>query len=139
MDLMGPMQVESIAGKRYIFVCVDDFFRFTSMNFKRKKSDTFESFRNLCIKFKNEKNYNIDRIVRIKSNRGKEFENSIFFFFLQQVWNFSRIFLPQDITTKWCCWKEKLYVVGNSSDPLERVWFIDMSKFNSINWSLPTN
>ena len=46
----------------------------------REKFDTFESFRNLCIKFKNEKNYNIDRIVRIKSNRGKEFENSIFFF-----------------------------------------------------------
>ena len=29
IDLMGPMQVESIAGKMYIFVCVDDFNRFT--------------------------------------------------------------------------------------------------------------
>ena len=29
MDLMGPMQTESLDGKRYIFVCVDDFFRFT--------------------------------------------------------------------------------------------------------------
>ena len=29
MDLMGLMQVESIAGKRYVFVCVDDFSRFT--------------------------------------------------------------------------------------------------------------
>ncbi|KAK0587330.1 hypothetical protein LWI29_021082 [Acer saccharum] len=25
MDLMGPMQTESLGGKRYIFVCVDDF------------------------------------------------------------------------------------------------------------------
>ncbi|KAK4857126.1 hypothetical protein QYF36_024817 [Acer negundo] len=27
MDLMGPMQTESLGGKRYIFVCVDDFSR----------------------------------------------------------------------------------------------------------------
>ena len=52
MDLMGPMQVKSIAGKRYIFVCVDDFSRFTSMCFIVVKSDTFDSFRNLCIKLK---------------------------------------------------------------------------------------
>ena len=25
MDLMGPMQVESIGGTRYVFVCVDDY------------------------------------------------------------------------------------------------------------------
>ena len=55
MDLMGPMQVESIASKKYIFVCVDDFSRFTAVNFRREKSDTFDSFRNLCNKLKNEK------------------------------------------------------------------------------------
>ena len=33
--------------------------------FIREKSDTFDSFKNLCIKLKNEKNYNIGRIVRI--------------------------------------------------------------------------
>ena len=33
MDLMGPMQVESIDRKRYVFVCVDDFSRFTWVNF----------------------------------------------------------------------------------------------------------
>ena len=27
MDLMGPMQVESMGGKRYVFVCVDDFLK----------------------------------------------------------------------------------------------------------------
>ena len=43
MDLMGPMQVESIAGKKYIFVCVDDFSRFTWVSFIREKSDTFYS------------------------------------------------------------------------------------------------
>jgi len=55
MDLMGPMHVESIASKRYIFVCVDDFSRFTLVDFIRKKSETFGVFKNLCKKLKNEK------------------------------------------------------------------------------------
>ena len=38
MDLMELMQVESIAGKRYIYVFVDDFSRFSWMNFLRDKS-----------------------------------------------------------------------------------------------------
>ena len=29
MDLMGPMQVESLGGKRYAFVSVDDFSRYS--------------------------------------------------------------------------------------------------------------
>ena len=37
MDLMGPMQVESTVGKRYIFVCVYDFFRFTWVDFLKEK------------------------------------------------------------------------------------------------------
>jgi len=35
MDLMGPMQVASIGGKRYVLVVVDDFCRFTWVNFIR--------------------------------------------------------------------------------------------------------
>ena len=47
MDLMGPMQVESMGGKRYVFVCVDDFSRFSWVNFLREKSDTFNVFETL--------------------------------------------------------------------------------------------
>jgi hypothetical protein len=47
MDLMGPMQVESIGGKRYAFVVVDDFSRFTWVNFIREKSGTFDVFKDL--------------------------------------------------------------------------------------------
>ena len=50
MDLMGPMQVESIAGKRYVFVCVDDFSRFTWIDFLKEKSKTFDIFKKLCKK-----------------------------------------------------------------------------------------
>ena len=55
MDLMGPMQVKSTTSKKDIFVCVDDFLRFTWDNLIREKSNTFDYFRNLCIKLKNEK------------------------------------------------------------------------------------
>jgi len=45
------------------------------VNFIREKSDTFESFKELCIQLQREK----DRgIVRIKSDHGTEFENSKF-------------------------------------------------------------
>ncbi|CAA0834065.1 Zinc knuckle (CCHC-type) family protein, partial [Striga hermonthica] len=33
MDLMSPIQVESYQGKKYIFVCVDDFSRYTCVDF----------------------------------------------------------------------------------------------------------
>src|ERR1044072_65061 len=62
MDLMGPMQVESPGGKRYVFVCVDDFSRFTWINFIREKSDTFDVFRDLCLKVQREKDCGIIRI-----------------------------------------------------------------------------
>ena len=40
MDLIGPTQIESARGKKYIFVAMDDFSRFTWVNFIREKSDT---------------------------------------------------------------------------------------------------
>jgi hypothetical protein len=49
MDLMGPMQVESIGGKRYAYVVVDDFSRYTWVKFIREKSETFDVFKDLCI------------------------------------------------------------------------------------------
>ena len=60
-------------------MCVDDFSRFTLVSFIREKSDTFDSFEDLCLTLKNEKNCNIGRIVRIRNDHGKEFEISIFF------------------------------------------------------------
>ena len=78
MDLMGPMQVESTGGRRYIFVCVDDFSRYTWVEFHKEKSDTFNIFEKLCLRLKNEKAVNIEKIVRIRSDHGKEFENTTF-------------------------------------------------------------
>ena len=50
MDFIGPMKVESLGGKCYVFVCVDDYSRFTSVMFIKDKSDTFEQFKTLYLK-----------------------------------------------------------------------------------------
>ncbi|GJY57268.1 retrovirus-related pol polyprotein from transposon TNT 1-94 [Tanacetum coccineum] len=42
MDLCGPMRVESINGKKYILVIVDDYSRFTWVKFLRSKDETPE-------------------------------------------------------------------------------------------------
>src|ERR1043165_3084374 len=55
MDLMGPMQVESLGGKRYAYVVVDDFSRFTWINFIKEKSDVFDVFKELCKRLQREK------------------------------------------------------------------------------------
>ena len=46
MDLFGPTQVQSINNNKYVFVIVDDFFRYTWTIFMKNKSDTFEHFKN---------------------------------------------------------------------------------------------
>ncbi|GJX30183.1 gag-pol polyprotein [Tanacetum coccineum] len=42
MDLCGPMRVQSINGKKYILVIVDDYTRFTWVKFLRSKDETPE-------------------------------------------------------------------------------------------------
>ena len=76
MDLMGPMKVESLGGKRNAFVCVDDISRFSWVQFLREKYDTFNSFKVLFVKLMLEKNNALKNAVRIRSDQGKEFENS---------------------------------------------------------------
>lgn len=47
--LMGSMQSESLGGKRYMLVCIDDFSQFTWVHFLREKSDTFAIFQALVL------------------------------------------------------------------------------------------
>jgi len=75
IDLMGPMQVESIGGKRYVLVIIGDYLRFTWVNFIREKSDTFDVFKDLCTQLQREKDCGI---VRIRSDHGTEFKNAKF-------------------------------------------------------------
>ncbi|GKC50122.1 retrovirus-related pol polyprotein from transposon TNT 1-94 [Tanacetum coccineum] len=43
MDLCGPMRVQTINGKKYILVIVDDYSRFTWVKFLRLKDETLEN------------------------------------------------------------------------------------------------
>ena len=78
MDLMGPMPVESLGGKRYVFICVDDYSRFSWVRFLREEFDTINAFKILFLKLMREKNRQLNKAIRIRSDHGKEFENSIF-------------------------------------------------------------
>ena len=59
-------------------VVVDDFTRYTWVILLRSKSDAPEHIETLCSRLQNEKNLKIDRI---RSDHGKEFENSYMEFF----------------------------------------------------------
>ncbi|XP_013608023.1 PREDICTED: uncharacterized protein LOC106314739 [Brassica oleracea var. oleracea] len=80
MDLMGPITPESIAGKRYIFVLVDDFSRYTWVDFLRNKSDALQSFRILALQLKQEKG----GIIQNNSDHGGESQNEQFDRFCQR-------------------------------------------------------
>ncbi|KAL1192983.1 Retrovirus-related Pol polyprotein from transposon TNT 1-94 [Cardamine amara subsp. amara] len=73
-DLMGPIQVESMTGKKYILVLVDDFTRYMWVRFLREKSETLESFRILALQLENEK----WGIKIIRSDHDGKFQNELF-------------------------------------------------------------
>ena len=75
VDLMGPTRIESLGGKRYIMVIVDDFSRYTWVEILREKLEACEKMENLCKRLQNEKGV---QIVKIRSDHGKEFENARF-------------------------------------------------------------
>ena len=68
MDLMGPMRSESLGGKKYILVIVDDFSRFSWVAFLIEKNDSFMIFKGIGLKIQNEKGYAIEII---RSDRGR--------------------------------------------------------------------
>ena len=55
VDLMGPMRKESVGGKRYIIVVVDDFSRYSWVEFLREKLEACDKMERLCKRLQNEK------------------------------------------------------------------------------------
>ncbi|GKA59826.1 retrovirus-related pol polyprotein from transposon TNT 1-94 [Tanacetum coccineum] len=60
MDLCGPMRVQTINGKKYILVIVDDYSRFTWVKFLRSKDETPE----FVIKFLKQIHVGLNKTVR---------------------------------------------------------------------------
>ena len=48
VDLIGPTRTESMGGKRYIMVVVDDFSRYSWVEFLRERSEACDKMERLC-------------------------------------------------------------------------------------------
>ncbi|GJS04035.1 retrovirus-related pol polyprotein from transposon TNT 1-94 [Tanacetum coccineum] len=74
MDLCGPMRVESINGKKYILVIVDDNSRYTWVYFRRTEDETPEMIKKFIAQV--QLNFNVT-ILKVRTDNGTEFKNAI--------------------------------------------------------------
>lgn len=81
MDLMGPFQVQSYGGKKYVLVCVDDFSRFTWVKFMRHKSEAVEQVTLLILRLQRESDATLNVF---QSNHNREFKNKVMDLFCQR-------------------------------------------------------
>ncbi|GJY45444.1 retrovirus-related pol polyprotein from transposon TNT 1-94 [Tanacetum coccineum] len=72
MDLCGPMHVESINGKKYILLIIDDYSRYTWTLFLRSKDEILEVLKY----FLNMIQHNLQtQVITVRTDRGTEFLN----------------------------------------------------------------
>ncbi|GJS24333.1 putative reverse transcriptase domain-containing protein [Tanacetum coccineum] len=72
MDLCGPMRVQSINGKKYILVIVDDYSRFIRVKFLRSKDETPE----FVVKLLKQLQVGFNKTVKnVRTDNGTEFVN----------------------------------------------------------------
>ncbi|GJU12366.1 retrovirus-related pol polyprotein from transposon TNT 1-94 [Tanacetum coccineum] len=72
MDLCGPIRVQSINGKKYILIIVDDYSRFTWVKFFRSKDETLE----FVVKLLKQLQVGLNKTVRnVRTDNGTEFVN----------------------------------------------------------------
>nr|GEV28284.1 putative ribonuclease H-like domain-containing protein [Tanacetum cinerariifolium] len=82
MDLCGPMRVQSINGKRYVLVVVDDYSRYTWVFFLYLKDETSE----VIISFIKKTQVNLQlQVQRVRTDNGTEFKNKALAKFFDEV------------------------------------------------------
>ncbi|GJR81019.1 retrovirus-related pol polyprotein from transposon TNT 1-94 [Tanacetum coccineum] len=92
MDLCGPMRVQTINGKKYILVIVDDYSRFTWVKFLRSKDETPE----FVIKFLKQIQVGLNKTVRyIRTDNGTEFVNQVLTEYYESVGIFHQKSVPR--------------------------------------------
>ncbi|GJZ86650.1 retrovirus-related pol polyprotein from transposon TNT 1-94 [Tanacetum coccineum] len=92
MDLCGPMRVQTINGKKYILVIVDDYSRFTWVKFLRSKDETPE----FVIKFLKQIQVGLNKTVRyIRTDNGTEFVNKDLIAYYESVGIFHQKTVPR--------------------------------------------
>ncbi|GJT98517.1 retrovirus-related pol polyprotein from transposon TNT 1-94 [Tanacetum coccineum] len=92
MDLCGPMLVQTINGKKYILVIVDDYSRFTWVKFLRSKDETPE----FVIKFLKQIQVGLNKTVRyICTDNGTEFVSQVLTKYYESVGIFQQKSVPR--------------------------------------------
>nr|GFC05205.1 putative ribonuclease H-like domain-containing protein [Tanacetum cinerariifolium]GFC06500.1 putative ribonuclease H-like domain-containing protein [Tanacetum cinerariifolium] len=72
MDLCGPMRVESINGKRYVLVVVDDYSQYTWVFFLHSKDEASD----VIISFIKKTQVNLKlQVQRVRTDNGTKFKN----------------------------------------------------------------
>lgn len=80
VDLFGLNRIQPLSKNRYIFLIIDDYYRFTWIIFLKYKYETYYEFELFCKKIRNKKS---STIISIKSDHGREFETKSFAKFLE--------------------------------------------------------
>ncbi|GJT28595.1 retrovirus-related pol polyprotein from transposon TNT 1-94 [Tanacetum coccineum] len=92
MDLCGPMRVQTINGKKYILVIVDDYSRFMWVKFLRSKDETPA----VVIKFLKQIQVGLNKTVRfIRTDNGTEFVNKTLYDYYENVGIFHQKTVPR--------------------------------------------
>ena len=72
MDLFGPPSFDSLGGRKYCLVIVDDYSRYTWVYFFKRKSETQQTVINFANEAQRQHNA---KILTIRSDNGTEFKN----------------------------------------------------------------
>ncbi|XP_075077402.1 uncharacterized protein LOC142164119 [Nicotiana tabacum] len=104
IDLCGTIRVPSRGGKKYVFVIVDDYSRFTWTLFLRSKDDTFEVFVEFVKMIQVKMSHNV---VSIRSDHGTKFDNAKFDEFCAKN-GISHNFQLQEHLKKMVSWRGKI-------------------------------
>ncbi|GJV20335.1 retrovirus-related pol polyprotein from transposon TNT 1-94 [Tanacetum coccineum] len=92
MYLCGPMHVQTINGKKYILVIVDDYSRFTWVKFLRSKDET----PTVVIKFLKQIQVDLNKTIRfIRTDNGTEFVNKTLYDYYESVGIFHQKTVPR--------------------------------------------
>nr|GFB89531.1 putative ribonuclease H-like domain-containing protein [Tanacetum cinerariifolium] len=82
MDLCGPMRVQSINGKRYVLVVIDDYSRYTWVFFLHSKDEASD----VIISFIKKTQVNLQlQVQRVRTDNGTEFKNKTLAKFFDEV------------------------------------------------------